>query len=76
MLLKQLKNLLYTADQIITSNTAYDINYKGSITENREASAGGEIEYKQEQQTRTSQHLRSLYVVLYLNNIKIIKLLI
>lgn len=35
------------------------INYKGSITENREASAGGEIEYKQEQQTRTSQHLRS-----------------
>lgn len=57
--IKTVKNLLYTADQIITSNTAYDINYKGSITENREASAGGEIEYKQEQQTRTSQHLRS-----------------
>ena len=57
--IKTVKNLLYTADQIITSNTAYDINYKGSITENREASAGGEIEYKQEQQTRTSAHLRS-----------------
>lgn len=56
---KTVKNLLYTADQIITSNTAYDINYKGSISENREASAGGEIEYKQEQQTRTSAHLRS-----------------
>lgn len=57
--IKTVKNLLYTADQIITSNTAYDINYKGSISENREASAGGEIEYKQEQQTRTSAHLRS-----------------
>lgn len=57
--IKTVKNLLYTADQIITSNTAYDINYKGSITENREASAGGEIEYKQEKQTRTSEHLRS-----------------
>lgn len=57
--IKTVKNLLYTADQIITSNTAYDINYKGSITENREASAGGEIEYKQEKQTRTSAHLRS-----------------
>lgn len=56
---KTVKNLLYTADQIITSNTAYDINYKGSISENREASAGGEIEYKQEKQTRTSEHLRS-----------------
>lgn len=56
---KTVKNLLYTADQIITSNTAYDINYKGNITENREASAGGEIEYKQEKQTRTSEHLRS-----------------
>lgn len=57
--IKTVKNLLYTADQIITSNTAYDINYKGNITENREASAGGEIEYKQEKQTRTSEHLRS-----------------
>lgn len=57
--IKTVKNLLYTADQIITSNTAYDINYKGSISENREASAGGEIEYKQEKQTRTSEHLRS-----------------
>lgn len=57
--IKTVKNLLYTADQIITSDTAYDINYKGSISENREASAGGEIEYKQEQQTRTSAHLRS-----------------
>lgn len=57
--IKTVKNLLYTADQIITSNTAYDINYKGSISENREASAGGEIEYKQEKQTRTSKHLRS-----------------
>lgn len=57
--IKTVKNLLYTADQIITSNTAYDINYKGSISENREASAGGEIEYKQEKQTRTSAHLRS-----------------
>lgn len=57
--IKTVKNLLYTADQIITSNTAYDINYKGNITENREASAGGEIEYKQEKQTRTSAHLRS-----------------
>lgn len=57
--IKTVKNLLYTADQIITSNTAYDINYKGSITENRETSAGGEIEYKQEKQTRTSEHLRS-----------------
>ena len=57
--IKTVKNILYTADQIITSNTAYDINYKGSISENREASAGGEIEYKQEKQTRTSEHLRS-----------------
>lgn len=57
--IKTVKNLLYTADQIITSNTAYDINYKGSVTEDREASAGGEIEYKQEKQTRTSEHLRS-----------------
>lgn len=57
--IKTVKNLLYTADQIIVDNTAYDINYKGSITENRESSAGGEIEYKQEKQTRTSEHLRS-----------------
>lgn len=57
--IKTVKNLLYTADQIIADNTAYDINYKGSITENRESSAGGEIEYKQEKQTRTSEHLRS-----------------
>ena len=71
MLLKQLKNLLYTADQIITSNTAYDINYKGSISENREASAGGEnLNINKNNKLELVNILEVLYVVLYLNNIK------
>lgn len=57
--IKTVKNLLYTADQIITDNTAYDTDMGGNIRENHEASGGGEIEYKQKTQTRTSEHLRS-----------------